>query len=130
MNNLTINDFFKIFALFYEAEYGIMAREEIIKLGIEKVIINNDLIEIHLERPGLLIGKKCSNINKLNSIFEGYNINIKEIDTFQSKILAYLNDKCSSCGKILTKDTILKNKQDNFCSYLCASDYNYLYLDK
>lgn len=39
--------------------------EEIEKLKIQNIVIGEDVIEIHLCRPGLLIGKHGENINMI-----------------------------------------------------------------
>lgn len=126
MNNLTLKDFCKKFADFYESEHGFGAQEKIIDLGLDRVVIDDDIIEIYLQRPGLLIGKKCSNIEKIRLLFPDHYIKIIETDNVTYKIINHLNNRCAHCGSVITQDKKIESysKEDyKFCSYECLNKW-------
>ena len=68
----------------------LQTRKEIQILGITRIVLTSDNeIEIHLDRPGLLIGKKGEQINELSEHLKKYGINkiqIIEDDLFMHLI--------------------------------------------
>lgn len=112
-----MNDFYKKFAYFYESEYGLSAREKITNLGIRDIFFYGNSVEIHLERPGLIIGPKCENINKLQEFVTPYKIHIVEVSNSPVySILNCLNDRCLNCGELLMSPTV------KFCCYTCRDE--------
>lgn len=126
MSKLKLEDFCKKFADFYESEYGIVAQEKIIDLGLSRIIIDGDIIDIYLQRPGLLIGRKNSNIEKIKLLFPYHHIRIFETDNITYKIINYLNNRCAYCGSVITEDKKIEScsgEDRKFCSYECLDNW-------
>lgn len=123
--DVQLHSFCQKFAYFYESEYGLEARKKITDLGITKITINENHVEICLERPGLLIGKQCQNINKLSDFFSGWTIKITESENPTNNILNRLNDRCLICGKEIKEEYKCEdlNSDANFCSDKCRDEY-------
>jgi ribosomal protein S3 len=67
----------------------LQTRKEIQILGITRIVLTSDNeIEIHLDRPGLLIGKKGEQINALSKYMEQYGIN--KIQILEDNLFEYL----------------------------------------
>lgn len=71
---------YKILA-FYEKQNGydrIWTNQQLRALDIQNIVPKEDGVEIHLSRPGLLIGPKGKNIKELEE-FLGCNVRIVEV---------------------------------------------------
>ena len=76
---------------FYAEKHGwdtAAANKEILSLRISDIVINSDGIEIHLSRPGLLIGRRGTNIEALQR-FLGCRIHIEEVNDISDYMLVY-----------------------------------------
>lgn len=62
------------------------AQREVQNLGISEVIATGDSVLIKLSRPGLFIGKRGENMDKLGAFLEGKRIHIVEVDSITDLI--------------------------------------------